>query len=834
MARPRRSRAGCVISRARSSRSSRSTARTSDAPSVGSRNRTCSCARVTVAPTMRTARAPPDRRTVACSNIATRSKREISSSKPARSRRQGASLPSPRRSHRAPDRERERLARSAPAARRVDPGDDGAPGAPRDVELVLRLRQRRAHSLRPPDRHRHPARPRVRAVRGRGLEQPADPESRRFPRLVHSRGARMGIELHDRHRAHPYGAGLPVRGAQVSERADVDRRRPAASDDARNGVHGAGASLRPGRVLGTRDRCVDREPRAGHGALAREPLARRSDHRGRDAVALLRAARVRRPRAADRLRGSPPDPRAGTRDQRMADAGTRRAPRDVPGGVSPADARSGRDPVRAGGRMEGHLLLGLHPPVDRRVCGHPRPLRALRFPRPDDHPDRAASRLLLPVALRRAVAAAAVARDARVADRTGDRAARAPGASVRLRRGREELAAAPDRGADHLAAGGRARELHEPVRSCAVESCDGCVERRADSRALSEGAHRARTTGSARLPGQAVPQLPCAGRARRPAWADARRRRRPADARSADPAGHPGRGKHARLWKESESCGDDRSRGVYRNAASRRTGAGTRCLAGGRIFPAAVDSRVASGTRPARGAGDARGDSRGAGLCARLGAPALPLQYGLPWRSARRAVQRLLRSPPARSLRRFLTRPLVCWLAPVAALIGWHVPAVFELGVRSRWWHDLQAASFLATGVLFWLPVVRWRAGVVSASPWLIPVYLFAATLPCDALSAFLVFCDRVVYPSYLSAPRLSSLAPLHDQEFAGALMWVSVTLIYLLPAVVITIELLSPPRTDARRPRPPPSVQKLEHEHAPGRGHEADLERIHGYGIAR
>src|SRR6059036_3235542 len=84
-------------------------------------------------------------------------------------------------------------------------------------------------------------------------------------------------------------------------------------------------------------------------------------------------------------------------------------------------------------------------------------------------------------------------------------------------------------------------------------------------------------------------------------------------------------------------------------------------------------------------------------------------------RAARRAVQRLLRSPPARSLRRFLTRPVVCWLAPVAALIGWHVPAVFELGVRSRWWHDLQAASFFATGVLFWLPVVRWRAGVVRS-----------------------------------------------------------------------------------------------------------------------
>ena len=31
-----------------------------------------------------------------------------------------------------------------------------------------------------------------------------------------------------------------------------------------------------------------------------------------------------------------------------------------------------------------------------------------------------------------------------------------------------------------------------------------------------------------------------------------------------------------------------------------------------------------------------------------------------------------------------------------------------------------------------------------------------------------------------------------------------------------------------ACRPHPPSLVQKLEHEHAPGRGHEADLERIH------
>src|SRR5437016_9861843 len=48
-----------------------------------------------------------------------------------------------------------------------------------------------------------------------------------------------------------------------------------------------------------------------------------------------------------------------------------------------------------------------------------------------------------------------------------------------------------------------------------------------------------------------------------------------------------------------------------------------------------------------------------------IGAPALPLQYGLPSRSARRVLQQVLRSPPMQPLGRLLTHPMVCWLAPV-------------------------------------------------------------------------------------------------------------------------------------------------------------------------
>jgi cytochrome c oxidase assembly factor CtaG len=151
-----------------------------------------------------------------------------------------------------------------------------------------------------------------------------------------------------------------------------------------------------------------------------------------------------------------------------------------------------------------------------------------------------------------------------------------------------------------------------------------------------------------------------------------------------------------------------------------------------------------------------------------------------------------LRQPPAfiRWLKRVLTHPAFCWLAGTVTVIVWHVPAVFELALRSHFWHDFEHASFLAAGILFWWPVIGPTAAI--AEGWRIPLYLFFATLPCDALSAFLTFCGHVVYRPYLSMGGHSVLSPLADQSLAGALMWVVVTFAYLIPALVVTARLLS------------------------------------------
>jgi putative membrane protein len=176
-----------------------------------------------------------------------------------------------------------------------------------------------------------------------------------------------------------------------------------------------------------------------------------------------------------------------------------------------------------------------------------------------------------------------------------------------------------------------------------------------------------------------------------------------------------------------------------------------------------------------------------------LGWPALPLLHGLPQWTGRFIVGPLGRSAFFKWLASAVTHPVVCWLAAAFALVGWHIPGVFEAALRSEWLHELEHASFLAAGLLFWWPVVQPWPSASRWPRWSIPLYLFCATLPCDVLSAFLVFCDRVVYVSYLSAPSMFGMSALQDQECAAALMWVSVTLLFLVPAIVVTMEILSP-----------------------------------------
>lgn len=185
-----------------------------------------------------------------------------------------------------------------------------------------------------------------------------------------------------------------------------------------------------------------------------------------------------------------------------------------------------------------------------------------------------------------------------------------------------------------------------------------------------------------------------------------------------------------------------------------------------------------------------------------LGDPGFVFQLGAP---AAVSGMRVPQHPvwiPARRIGEILTRPRVALLIATAVLIGWHFPAAFQIAMESERWHAIEGVSFLGGGLLFWWPVMQpWR--FPGRSPqWWIPLYLFLATLPCDALSAFLAFCGRVIYPHYLHARGPFNISALQDQEAAGALMWVVVTFAYLIPAVVVTVRILSPAGQHLQQPQ--------------------------------
>jgi putative membrane protein len=175
-----------------------------------------------------------------------------------------------------------------------------------------------------------------------------------------------------------------------------------------------------------------------------------------------------------------------------------------------------------------------------------------------------------------------------------------------------------------------------------------------------------------------------------------------------------------------------------------------------------------------------------------LGEPLLVFWHGLPL-FGKIVCGPLFRRPLVQRCAHKLSRPALCWSVSALTLVGWHVPSLFTLGMHSEVWHSFEQASFLGAGLLFWWPVVQPWPGVSVGPQWSTLLYLFLATLPCDILAGFLLFSDRVVYPLYFSMPRHFGFSALEDQQCAAALMWTCVTLVYLVPAAILSTRLLSP-----------------------------------------
>lgn len=173
-----------------------------------------------------------------------------------------------------------------------------------------------------------------------------------------------------------------------------------------------------------------------------------------------------------------------------------------------------------------------------------------------------------------------------------------------------------------------------------------------------------------------------------------------------------------------------------------------------------------------------------------LGAPTVPMLRGLP-RGFIRMMRPLFSSRGLHGLARFVVHPVTAWLAMNIAYLGWHIPAAYELTLRSENWHNTEHLIFLFTSIAFWWVVLSPWPARPHWPRWAVIPYLLTADVINTILSAVLAFSGRVIYPTYATTPRVLPISPLGDQVLAGSEMWVLNSIVFLIPAVAIAGSLL-------------------------------------------
>lgn len=136
----------------------------------------------------------------------------------------------------------------------------------------------------------------------------------------------------------------------------------------------------------------------------------------------------------------------------------------------------------------------------------------------------------------------------------------------------------------------------------------------------------------------------------------------------------------------------------------------------------------------------------------------------------------VLAALPAPALRR-VTHPCVALPVAFALLVGWHVPLLFDAAVRHEPVHVLEHVSFVAAGVLVWLPVLE----TLPAPAWFGTGaklgYLLLWRLGQTALGNVLLWATVPLYAVYEGVDRIDAL---EDQRLAAALMMGEGTVLFL------------------------------------------------------
>lgn len=138
---------------------------------------------------------------------------------------------------------------------------------------------------------------------------------------------------------------------------------------------------------------------------------------------------------------------------------------------------------------------------------------------------------------------------------------------------------------------------------------------------------------------------------------------------------------------------------------------------------------------------------------------------------------------------RAAVEPVPAQLAAAAVMVGWHIPALYDLTLASEGVHIFEHLTFIGSGLLFWWPVLsatgattRWQLGELGKLG-----YLLIGTFPQDGVAIVLQFSRDLFYPWYGQAGhRIPGWDPVIDQNVAGTILQLFGKTGFLVAAIAI------------------------------------------------
>ena len=165
------------------------------------------------------------------------------------------------------------------------------------------------------------------------------------------------------------------------------------------------------------------------------------------------------------------------------------------------------------------------------------------------------------------------------------------------------------------------------------------------------------------------------------------------------------------------------------------------------------------------------------------------IAYAHPWpvlfislpRRGRSAMRRAARLPLVRGAAVVGGAAATIVVVNIAGLWIWHLPGPYQAALVNDFLHGLEHATFLGIAYLLWALAFdaprRERFGSAIAA-------FFITAMQSAALGAVLFLSNYPLYELHIEPAYRWGLQPLHDQQLAGALMWVPPGIAYLMTMI--------------------------------------------------